>query len=82
MSATVSPKDAAAPGWVKNPRLTAWVAEIAALTTPDRIHWCDGSQAEYDALCEQLVQSGTFQRPLPNKDRIVAAWTEIKAGVQ
>jgi len=39
-----------------------WVAEVAALTTPDAIHWCDGSQSEYDRLCQMLVEAGTFIR--------------------
>jgi phosphoenolpyruvate carboxykinase (GTP) len=42
-----------------------WVNEIAALTTPASIHWCDGSQAEYDRLCDQLVNAGTFTRLNP-----------------
>jgi phosphoenolpyruvate carboxykinase (GTP) len=50
------------PSHVKNARLCAWVQEIAALCKPDRIHWCDGSQQEYDELCDLLVQSGTFIR--------------------
>ena len=50
------------PAFVKNARLIAWVADMAALCQPARIHWCDGSQAEYDALCQQLVDAGTFRK--------------------
>ena len=46
----------------KNKRLIEWVEEVARLTTPDRIHWCDGSAEEYDELCQQLVDAGTFLR--------------------
>ena len=56
-----------APGFVKNAKLVAWVGEIAALCKPAAIHWCDGSQAEYDQLCQQLVDAGTFQRLNPAK---------------
>jgi phosphoenolpyruvate carboxykinase (GTP) len=45
-----------------NKKLIAWVEEIAELTTPDRIHWCDGSSQEYDELCQLLVDQGTFTR--------------------
>ncbi|HUZ42711.1 MAG TPA: phosphoenolpyruvate carboxykinase (GTP) [Acidimicrobiales bacterium] len=43
-------------------KLISWVEEIAQLTTPDRIHWCDGSDQEYDELCQLLVDHGTFIR--------------------
>jgi phosphoenolpyruvate carboxykinase (GTP) len=46
----------------KNARLAAWVDEVAALTEPDTIHWCDGSAEEYDALAQQLVDAGTFTK--------------------
>jgi len=39
-----------------------WVDEVAALTTPDAVHWCDGSEAENGRLCELLVDAGTFIR--------------------
>ncbi|MGH8478112.1 MAG: phosphoenolpyruvate carboxykinase (GTP) [Gammaproteobacteria bacterium] len=51
----------------KNRRLLKWVDEIAALCKPDRIYWCDGSQEEYDRLCGELVQKGTFVRLNPKK---------------
>ena len=51
-----------APAPTTHERLLAWVEEVAALAEPDRIHWCDGSAEEYDALCVQLVEAGTFTR--------------------
>jgi phosphoenolpyruvate carboxykinase (GTP) len=42
--------------------LRAWVEEIAALTQPDEIHWCDGSADEYDQLAQTLIDAGTLQR--------------------
>jgi phosphoenolpyruvate carboxykinase (GTP) len=66
-----------APAHVKNARLIAWVADMAALCKPARIHWCDGSEAEYNALCEQMVASGTLKRLNPAKrPNSYLAWSD------
>jgi len=46
----------------QNRRLISWVVEVAELTEPDAIHWCDGSAEEYDELCRGLVEAGAFER--------------------
>jgi phosphoenolpyruvate carboxykinase (GTP) len=43
-------------------RLLTWVEEVAELTQPDSVHWCDGSADEYDELCGRLITAGTFER--------------------
>ncbi|MCG8097817.1 MAG: phosphoenolpyruvate carboxykinase, partial [Candidatus Thiodiazotropha taylori] len=50
-----------------NQKLLNWVDEIAQLCNPDRIYWCDGSQQEYDRLCDEMVNGGTFIRLNPDK---------------
>src|SRR5512140_2779304 len=55
------------PGYVRNARLIAWIADMAALCKPDRIPWCDGSDEEYGRLCGQLVASGTMRKLDPAK---------------
>src|SRR6476646_1193404 len=49
-----------APAVSKNKELVAWVDEMRKLCKPDQVYWCDGSQAEYDRLCAEMVASGTF----------------------
>ena len=66
MSSSTIPGFADAP--TKNKRLLAWVAEVAELTTPDRIEWCDGSDEEWNRLTQELVASGTLT-PLNSEKR-------------
>ena len=53
--------------YTKNRKLEAWVDEFVALCKPDRVHWCDGSRQEYDALFEVMLESGTAIRLNPEK---------------
>jgi phosphoenolpyruvate carboxykinase (GTP) len=55
------------PAYVKNAHAIAWVADMAALCKPDSIHWCDGSDEEYNRLCQELVRAGTFKQLDPRK---------------
>ena len=70
MNAPLSPgmlKNLNVPATVRNAALIAWVGQMAALCKPAQIHWCDGSQAEYERLCQQLVDAGTFKKLNPAK---------------
>ena len=50
------------PAPTKHERLLAWVEEMVALAEPDDVRWCDGSAEEYEQLCAELVEAGTFER--------------------
>ena len=60
MHAQAAPVYGGAP--TRNAKLLKWVDEVAALTQPDRVHWCDGSDAEYDRLCAGLVAAGSLRK--------------------
>ena len=72
MNAAVSFFDGKSPTGSKLDSLNRWVAEVAALTRPDHIHWCDGGDAEYAALVQRMQADGTLL-PL-NPDTHPRSW--------
>jgi phosphoenolpyruvate carboxykinase (GTP) len=66
-------------GSSSNERLNKWVAEWAAIMQPDDIYWCDGSAEEYERLCQQLVDSGTFTK-LDEAKRPNSYWAHSDPG--
>ncbi len=62
-----------------NQKLNSWVAQWATVLQPDEIYWCDGSQQEYDSLCNVLVKSGTFTK-LDDAKRPNSFWAHSDPG--
>jgi phosphoenolpyruvate carboxykinase (GTP) len=70
MNAPLTPvtiKELNVPAYVRNAKLIAWVSDMAALCKPEQVYWCDGSDTEYQRLCQQLVDAGTFRTLNPAK---------------
>jgi phosphoenolpyruvate carboxykinase (GTP) len=66
-----------APSYVANPKFLAWLEEVVELCQPKDIHWCDGSEEEYDRLCARLVEGGTFRKLNPEKrPNSYLAWSD------
>ncbi|HMQ51707.1 MAG TPA: phosphoenolpyruvate carboxykinase (GTP) [Anaerolineae bacterium] len=55
------------PANLKNERVKHWVQEMVELCKPDQVYWCDGSKEEYDNLCQDLVDAGTYIKLDPEK---------------
>jgi phosphoenolpyruvate carboxykinase (GTP) len=55
------------PSYVRNQKSRSWIQEMVDLCKPDRVHWCDGSQEEYDQLAQQMVGNKTFHKLNPEK---------------
>lgn len=53
------------PSYIQHEHVREWIEDMVALCKPDAVHFCDGSQEEYDSLCELMVESGTFTRLNP-----------------
>mgnify|MGYP001043455733 FL=1 len=69
--------DVAVPTYVRNKEFKAWLNEVVELCKPNDVRFCDGSQEEYDELCELMVRTGTFKRLNPAKrPNSFLAWSD------
>jgi phosphoenolpyruvate carboxykinase (GTP) len=69
--------DVAVPTYVRNKGFKAWLNEVVELCKPNDVRFCDGSQEEYDELCELMVRTGTFKRLNPEKrPNSFLAWSD------
>ncbi|WLT32412.1 phosphoenolpyruvate carboxykinase (GTP) [Geothrix sp. PMB-07] len=65
------------PAYVANQKFAGWLKEVVDLCQPDAIHWCDGSEEEFDLLCGRLVEGGTFRKLNPAKrPNSYLAWSD------
>jgi len=66
-----------APAYVANKKFLGWLEEVVDLCQPEAIHWCDGSDQEFDLLCGRLVEAGTFRKLNPAKrPNSYLAWSD------
>ncbi|MCS6989070.1 MAG: phosphoenolpyruvate carboxykinase (GTP) [Chloroherpetonaceae bacterium] len=69
--------DIAVPSYVRHKEFKSWLNEVVELCKPDDVRFCDGSQEEYDELCELMVRAGTFKRLNPEKrPNCFLAWSD------
>src|SRR5688572_8371463 len=67
------------PDYVKNEKAKTWIQETATLCNPDNIHWCNGTQEEYNNLTATMVKTGTLRKLNPNKrPNSYLAWSDPK----